>query len=113
MTDVRIRAEATNDYGAIRRINQAAFNGSEEADLVESLRKNRLVLLSLVADLDGRAVAHILFSRMAIDTAAGAVDAVALAPMAVLPEYQRQGIGGRLIRRGLDDLRRCGEAIVI
>jgi putative acetyltransferase len=71
------------------------------------------VLLSLVAEIDGRVVGHILFSRMWIDTADGVVDAVALAPIAVLPECQRQGIGGQMIRTGLDLLRRRGERIVI
>jgi putative acetyltransferase len=113
MNDVTIRAEATMDSAMIRQVNEAAFNGVEEADLVESLRRDDLVLLSLVADLDGRIVGHILFSRMSIDTQSGRLDAVALAPMAVLPEYQRRGIGGRLIRRGLDDLRRLREQIVI
>jgi putative acetyltransferase len=70
-------------------------------------------LLSLVADIDGRIVGHILFSRMWIDTAGGAIDAVALAPMAVLPECQRKGVGGQMIRTGLGLLRRRGERIVI
>jgi putative acetyltransferase len=113
MSDVIIRAEATTDYATIRQVNEAAFNGLEEADLVESLRRERVVLLSLVAELDGRIVGHLLFSRMSIETPTGTVPAGALAPMAVLPEYQRQGIGGRLIRHGLDGLRALGEQIVI
>jgi putative acetyltransferase len=113
MSGVIIRPEATADYDAIRQVNEAAFNGSEEAALVEALRRERVVLLSLVTELDGRIVGHVLFSRMSIETAAGAVAAAALAPMAVLPEYQRRGIGGRLIRSGLDGLRANGERIVI
>ena len=113
MSDVSIRPERTTDHGMIRQVNEAAFNGVEEADLVESLRRDGLVLLSLVAELNDRIVGHILFSRMAIDSQSGAIEAVALAPMAVLPEHQREGIGGKLIQRGLDRLRHLGEQIVI
>jgi putative acetyltransferase len=113
MNDVIIRAEETPDYQAIRRVNEVAFGTTEEADLVESLRQDGAALISLVAESGGRIVGHILFSRMSIDTASGAIAAVALAPMAVFPEYQRQGIGKELVRRGLDDLRARGEQIVI
>ena len=69
----------------------------DEADLVDNLRAEGVVLASIVAELENRIVGHILFSRMSIETSGGSVPAVALAPMAVLPEHQRQGIGGRLI----------------
>ena len=97
----------------IRQVNEAAFGGVEEADLIESLRREGVVLLSLVAALESRIVGHILFSRMSIDTPSGAAAAVALAPLAVLPRHQRQGIGGKLIRSGLDQLRGLGERFVI
>ena len=97
----------------IRQVNEAAFGGAEEADLIGSLRREGVVLLSLVAALDGRIVGHILFSRMSIDTPSGTAAAVALAPLAVLPRYQRQGIGGKLIREGVDQLRGLGERLVI
>lgn len=97
----------------IRQVNEAAFGTAEEADLVEALRREGLVLLSVVAEFEQETVGHILFSRMSIETPTGSVAAVALAPMAVLPRYQRQGIGGALIRYGLDRLRGLGERIVI
>jgi putative acetyltransferase len=71
------------------------------------------VLVSLVAELEKRIVGHILFSRMFIETGSGAIPAAALAPIAVLPNYQHQGIGGRLICQGLDVLRQSRERIVI
>lgn len=111
--DVIIRTEAASDHSMIRQVNEAAFGGIDEADLVEALRAEGTVLLSCVADRSGQVVGHVLFSRMWIDTATGAIDAVALAPMAVLPEYQRQGIGQRLIPYGLDVLRGAREQIVI
>jgi putative acetyltransferase len=101
------------DLSAIRSVNEAAFESSVEADLIDKLRSNGDVLISLVAESDNKFVGHILFSRMWIETPSGLVPAVALAPMAVLPEYQRRGIGGLLIRQGLDSLRAQGEKIVI
>jgi len=71
------------------------------------------VLVSLVAEFESAIVGHVLFSRMWIDTASGLVPAVALAPVAVFPEHQRNGIGQRLITHGLDLLRIRGEQIVI
>jgi putative acetyltransferase len=113
ISGVIIRAEAVPDHSMIRQVNEAAFGCADEADLVEALRTEGVVMLSVVAELDRRIVGHILFSRMSIETPTEMVAAVALAPMAVLPRYQRQGIGGRLIRYGLDALRGLGERIVI
>jgi putative acetyltransferase len=97
----------------VHSINTAAFGRTDEADLVDSLRAEGVVLASLVAWLEQRIVGHILFSRMSIETATGSIPAAALAPVAVLPEYQHQGIGGRLIGSGLELLRARGERIVI
>lgn len=113
---MRVRGENGENAAerlVIRSIHEAAFGGPEEADLVDQLRAAGDVLLSLVAKLEGRIVGHVLFSRMWIETPRGLVPAVALAPVAVLPEQQRRGIGGRLIRYGLGLLRDRGEKIVI
>ncbi|MEO8256022.1 MAG: N-acetyltransferase [Acidobacteriota bacterium] len=109
-----IRPENAADHSMIHQVNDAAFGGAGEADLIESLRRDGVVLLSLVAEVGGRIVGHILFSRMSVEPPSGtAVPAVALAPLAVLPDHQRQGIGGQLIGRGLAELRRLGERLVI
>jgi putative acetyltransferase len=108
-----IRREDPRDIPAIRSINEDAFGRPDEAGLIERLRAEGVVLGSLIAEMQNRAVGHILFSRMWIDTTAGAVPAVALAPMAVLAEYQRQGIGQQLVHHGLDLLRGQREQIVI
>ena len=111
--EVIIRPENATDHPAVRAVNEAAFHGAEEADIVDALRREGAILLSLVAELDRRVVGHILFSRMSIEASNESIAAVALAPMAVLPGHQRQGIGGRLIANGLERLREMGERIVI
>jgi putative acetyltransferase len=110
---VLIRTERGDDRGAIYGVNQTAFGGREESELIDRLREEGSVLLSLVAEIEGRVVGHVLFSRMFIDAEPELIPAVALAPMAVLPANQRQGIGGELIRAGLDAMRAQGERIVI
>lgn len=113
---IRIRIENSenpNELLAIRAVNEAAFGGSEEADLVDQLRAGNSALISLVAELGSAVVGHIMFCRMWISTPLGLTPAVALAPVAVHPDHQRQGIGSRLIEHGLELLRRQGEMIVI
>ena len=113
---VRIRIENTEksyECASVRTVNEAAFGGSEEADLVDELRARGDALISLVAEVDGSIVGHIMFSRMWIRTNSRDVSAVALAPMAVLPQHQRKGIGQLLVRHGLTMLQDMGENIVI
>jgi putative acetyltransferase len=104
---VTVRAEAPEDFEAIGEVNRQAFRGEDEARLVTALRAGGYARLSLVAEDDGRVVGHILFSDLPIATQAGTLHALALAPLAVLPARQRQGIGSRLVREGL---RGCAEA---
>jgi putative acetyltransferase len=111
--DLILRRESPDERGAIRSLNEAAFGRPDEADLVDRLRTEGAVLASFVAELDERIVGHVLFSRILIETTIGSTSAVALAPMAVLPEHQRRGIGGQLIRHGLAWLRGRGEHVVI
>jgi putative acetyltransferase len=101
--------EEGDDGAVIRSLHEAAFGRSEEADLVDNLRAEGVVLASLVAELENQLVGHILFSRMKIETPRGSVEAAALAPVSVLPEHQGRGVGGQLIRHGLDALR--GDAV--
>lgn len=108
-----MREEQPEDAPQVRKVNEAAFERSDEADLVEELRKEGVVLVSLVAERDSRIIGHILFSRMTVETERGPVPAVSLAPMAVLPDHQGRGVGSQLLRQGIAALRERGERIVI
>jgi putative acetyltransferase len=111
-----IRPEQPTDYLAIREVNVLAFDHREnEANLVEAIRRTPefIPTLSLVAEVDGQVVGHVLFSPIIIDTPHGQVPAISLAPIAVSPQYQNQGIGTALIRHGLGECRRLGHRIVV
>jgi putative acetyltransferase len=111
-----IRPETPTDIAAIYAVNQLAFDGRQaESDLVEAIRLSDDFIpgLSLVAEVNGRVVGHILFSQIHIQTESENIPALSLAPMAVLPEHQDQGIGSSLVRHGLAECRRLGHTIVI
>jgi putative acetyltransferase len=109
-----IRDPAPRDFPAISDIIRHAFDGNDEADLVERLRRDGDMLFELVADADGALRGHIAYSRLQIDRDEGALDAAALAPVAVLPAFQRQGTGTALIEAGNARCRELGcPAIVV
>src|ERR1051325_962457 len=112
-TTMLIRSETPADHAAIRQVNRLAFGQDAEARLVDALREGGYIRLSLVADVDGQIVGHILFNDLPIMTEAGTIPALALAPMAVLPAFQRQGVGSALVQRGLEVCREQGHRIVI
>src|SRR5438105_3245837 len=93
-----VRLETEFDRDAIRHVNRLAFDGDEEPRLVDALREGGYVRLPLVAEIDGQVVGHILFSDLSIITEMGTISALSLAPMGVLPNFQRQGIGSELVR---------------
>ena len=108
-----VRAERPGDEDAVREVNEAAFGRPEEARLVDVLR-GAPTTRSLVAVVDDRIAGNIVFSPVRADGSAAAIRIAGLAPMAVAPSHQRQGIGGLLIRAGLDDCRRLGyQAVVV
>ena len=107
-----VRAETPADHAAIRAVHESAFPTPQEADLVDALRVDDDLVLSLVALEDGAIVGHVAFSRMTVTTDAGDFAALALAPVGVIPEFQREGVGSALIQNGLQLLAKEGEALV-
>lgn len=109
--DILIRDETEADAGAIAEVTVAAFetlaiSRHTEQFVIEALRSAGALTLSLVAEQGGRIVGHIAFSPVTLSDGTG--DWYGLGPVSVLPEYQRQGIGAALIRRGLSRLRGLG-----
>jgi putative acetyltransferase len=108
-----IRHEEPQDIAIIRQVNEQAFGGSDEANAIEALRDRGAATLSLVAVIDDRVVGHLFFTPAAIETADHTWPALGLAPLAVLPEYQRQGIGSALMKAGLAECAQLGYERVI
>jgi putative acetyltransferase len=94
-------------------VNRLAFGEEGEGTLVDALREGGYTRLSLVAADNGQVLGHILFSDLPIHTPVSLVNALALAPMAVIPSRQRQGIGTALVREGLRLCREQGHRIVV
>jgi putative acetyltransferase len=107
-----VRAETPEDRAAVRRVNELAFGGAGEADLVDALRGLARPHVSLVAEEGGRVVGHIFFSPVTVESAGGDWGAMGLAPMAVLPGLQRRGVGSALVREGLKECLRLGREVV-
>ncbi len=112
MTDkVRIRSETSADVGAIAEVTAAAFktlaiSNQTEQFIIAALRGAKALTLSLVAELDGRVVGYIAFSPVTISD--GSSNWYGLGPVSVLPEFQRRGIGGALVREGISRLKSLG-----
>ncbi len=103
--DILIRGERETDIAAIHEINLLAFGQEDEAKLVDALRKGKSYIkgLSLVAIKEDKVLGHAIFTKAFIVNKAGKRQAcIALGPMAVHPEHQRQGIGSKLVEEGLE-----------
>lgn len=109
---VKIRAERPGDWEAVHDVEAAAFGRPAEADLVDRLRQVETAMISLVAEVDGHTVGHVLFTPVSVVAGAGRVPAMALGPLAVAPECQKQGIGSALSWAGLDACRAAGHRLV-
>ncbi len=110
-----IRPETAADFTAITSLVDDAFGGTFESRLISNVRAGNTYLprLTLVAVSGTRVVGHIMFSRIEIVSEDSAVDAIALAPLAVVPEMQRRGIGSALVRHGLAACGSDGHGIVV
>ena len=107
------RRETPKDIDSIRYVNEQAFEQKGEAELIDKLRNRNVVTLSLVAVQDEQIVGHILFSPVTVESEGSRFEAISLAPMAVLLEYQRQGIGSQLVQVGLKECYQLGHEVVV
>jgi putative acetyltransferase len=108
-------SETEDDISGIREVVAAAFGQTNEANLVKQIRKssNFIPDLSIVAVEEGKVLGHILFSPIVIEAREQTIPALALAPLAVIPTRQREGIGSQLMQVGLSKCRELGHGIVV
>lgn len=109
---IEIREELPEDIAAIYHVEEQAFGQPNEASLVDALRRHGVFVLSLVGVQDGEIVGHILFTHGTIEDDDSEFDALALGPLAVLPDYQNQGIGSQLMEEGLVMCKEAGHKVV-
>lgn len=105
MAAITIRQAQASDAAQIHEVESRAFGQPDEAKIVDALRAADAITLELVAEREGQLVGHVCFSPVRIE---GIDDAIGLAPLAVDPSVQRQGIGRALGERGLRLLRTRG-----
>lgn len=113
---MEIRSELPADQPAIRSVHEAAFgaDGGHVADLTDALRAAHLPEqgISLVAEEDGQIVGHVMFTRSLLDAPTRLVEVQVLSPLGVVPQWQRRGVGGALVRAGLAILEKQGVPLV-
>jgi putative acetyltransferase len=100
-----IREERPEDAEAVHAVLVAAFGREAEARLVERLRASARIVCAMVAEEKGRVLGHVVFSRIAVESGGSEIPVLALAPLAVLPAFQRLGIGSALVSAGLERCR--------
>ncbi len=110
---IAIRQDNVNDAAGVRQVNLHAFGGRDEADLVERLRVSCPDAISLVAEDESQVVGHIIFSPVVIESGNREIAGLGLGPMSVLPGWQRQGIGLKLVSFGLEAARSTGVPFVV
>jgi len=112
--NIVIRKEEPKDYTDVYEVNRLAFQQENESKLVEKIRKGKNFIpeLSLVAEIDKKIVGHILFSRITI-VGDSVYESLALAPMAVIPKFQKKGIGSKLIMQGIEKAKELGFSSIV
>ena len=110
---ILIRPEEKEYIPGVRQVEERAFKRAAEAELVDRLRARGKATLSLVAVEDGEVIGHVLFSPVTLVNDEQRFDIVGLGPVAVEPKRQNEGIGSKLIRAGLEEVRQAGYAAVV
>ncbi|MCK5879893.1 MAG: N-acetyltransferase [Holophagae bacterium] len=110
---MQIQDERTDDREAVHAVNLSAFDTPSEANLVDALREQAQPVISLVAEYKGKIIGHIMFSPVSLSGHSD-LKITGLAPMAVIPAFQRKGIGSALVRAGLEQCEQRGfDAVVV
>ena len=113
--DILVREEEEKDYKEIYEVNKLAFGQENESKLVDKIRKgeNFIPGLSLVAETDGKIAGHILFSMIKI-IGSSVFETLILAPLAVIPAFQKKEIGSKLVKKGVFKAKELGfDSIIV
>ena len=117
---INIRTETPEDYGKTFEVIKSAFENEEMSDhqeqfLVERLRESEAFVpeLSLVAELDGEIIGHILLTKVHIQSESSLHECLALAPVSVLPNHQGKGIGAQLIQQAHKRAESMGFSLIV
>ncbi len=111
-----IRTETNRDFGAVFQLNYNAFgNREDESRLIERIRASEQYIpeLSIVAEIDREIVGHIMLSKATVRERDKETDVIVLAPIAVKPSFQKQGIGSQLIEEGIRRCKALGYGLVL
>lgn len=113
--NINVRKEKESDISQVYDLNktafkQVAFSQGVEADLVNKLRDAACDIISLVAVLENQVVGHIIFSPVEINNE---VSGMSLSTMAVLPKFQKKGIGSMLIKAGIEEVKKLKNSLII
>jgi predicted N-acetyltransferase YhbS len=111
-----IRTETEKDFDEVYKLNYLAFgNREDESKLVERIRKSDEYVpeLSIIAEMDNEIVGHLLLSKAVVEDHENVFTVIVLAPIAVKPNRQKQGIGSRLIEEGIRRCKTLGYGIIL
>src|SRR5262249_20713641 len=110
-----LREEQVHDHEPVRSVHRRSFGGEHGdtvAELVDALRRDDPSAVSFVSEETDEVVGQVMFSRCLLDAPRRLVDVTSLSPLAVVPQWQRRGLGSALVRRGLEELDERGVPLV-
>lgn len=110
-----IRTETEKDFEVIDKIHDSAFGHDWESALIRRLRAREDYIkdFSLVAEIDGEVVGHVLFTHVTVESPVKSTPAVILAPLAVFKDYRGAGAGTALVAEGIKRARKAGYGLML